>query len=80
MRRARTGIRATCRTDPANSDYPYSGCAGDQFWILTSRVDDGSFYPDYTGYHITWNADPTNPSRTTTVILAAHAKAMAASS
>ncbi|MFI0899008.1 cellulase family glycosylhydrolase [Streptomyces sp. NPDC020983] len=39
------------------------GGAGDQFWILTSRVDDGSFYPDYDGYRITWNADPGNPAR-----------------
>lgn len=28
------------------------GGAGDQFWILTSRVDGGSFYPDYDGLRL----------------------------
>jgi mannan endo-1,4-beta-mannosidase len=40
-------------------------------------VDDGSYYPDYDGFRITWNADPSNPSASTTALLAAHAKAMA---
>jgi mannan endo-1,4-beta-mannosidase len=47
--------------------------AGDQFWLLTSRVDDGSFYPDYDGYRITWNADPANPSNGAAQLLRAHA-------
>ena len=34
------------------------GGAGDQFWLLTSRVDDGSFYPDYDGYRIIWDNEP----------------------
>ena len=51
--------------------------AGDQFWLLTSRVDDGSFYPDYDGYRVVWDNDPSNPSNSTAQLLAAHAKAMA---
>lgn len=54
------------------------GGAGDQFWILTSRVDDGSFYPDYDGYRVVWNADAGNPTRESAALFAAHAKAMAA--
>ncbi|WP_295694276.1 cellulase family glycosylhydrolase [Lapillicoccus sp.] len=49
---------------------------GDQFWLLTSRVDDGSFYPDYDGYRIMWRADDTNPSRTTATLLSQHAARM----
>ena len=56
------------------------GGAGDQFWILTSRVDDGSFYPDYDGHRIMWNNDPANPTRTAAQIFSAHAKAMTAGS
>ncbi|GAA5023833.1 glycoside hydrolase 5 family protein [Kitasatospora paranensis] len=55
-----------------------AGGAGDQFWLLTSRVDDGSFYPDYDGHRIMWNNDPANPGRTTAQLFAAHARAMAA--
>jgi mannan endo-1,4-beta-mannosidase len=51
--------------------------AGDQFWLLTSRVDDGSFYPDYDGYRIQWFNDPGNPTAATATMLSAHAKAMA---
>ncbi|MFC9331255.1 cellulase family glycosylhydrolase [Kitasatospora sp. NPDC057015] len=54
------------------------GGAGDQFWILTSRVDDGSFYPDYDGHRIMWNNDPSNPSRAAAQLFSAHAKAMTA--
>ncbi|MFD5464593.1 cellulase family glycosylhydrolase [Kitasatospora sp. NPDC127059] len=54
------------------------GGAGDQFWLLTSRVDDGSFYPDYDGHRVMWNNDPANPTRTTAQLFAAHARAMAA--
>jgi mannan endo-1,4-beta-mannosidase len=57
----------------------HGGGAGDQFWILTSRVDDGSFYPDYDGYRVVWNADPANPTHASAALFAAHAKAMAAS-
>ncbi len=52
------------------------GRGSDQFWLLTSRVDDGSFYPDYDGYRIVWRADNTNPTRATAAVLAAHAKTM----
>jgi mannan endo-1,4-beta-mannosidase len=52
------------------------GGGSDQFWLLTSRVDDGSFYPDYDGYRIVWRADDTNPTRETAAALAAHAKTM----
>ncbi|MEU8512834.1 cellulase family glycosylhydrolase [Kitasatospora sp. NPDC048722] len=55
------------------------GGAGDQFWLLTSRVDDGSFYPDYDGHRVMWNNDPANPTRTTAQLFAAHAKAMTSS-
>lgn len=51
--------------------------AGDQFWLLTSRVDDGSFYPDYDGFRIVWDNDPSNSSSSTAKLLSAHAKAMA---
>jgi mannan endo-1,4-beta-mannosidase len=54
------------------------GGAGDQFWLLTSRVDDGSFYPDYDGYRIIWDNDPSNPTNGTVQLLSAHAKSMAA--
>jgi mannan endo-1,4-beta-mannosidase len=47
--------------------------AGDQFWLLTSRVDDGSFYPDYDGYRIVWENDDTNSSNSTAHLLSAHA-------
>ncbi|MFF1873026.1 cellulase family glycosylhydrolase [Kitasatospora herbaricolor] len=56
------------------------GGAGDQFWLLTSRVDDGSFYPDYDGHRIIWNNDPANPARAAAQLFSAHAKAMAATS
>ena len=51
--------------------------AGDQFWLLTSRVDDGSFYPDYDGFRIVWDNDPSNPTNSTAKLLAAHAAVMA---
>jgi mannan endo-1,4-beta-mannosidase len=54
-----------------------SGGAGDQFWLLTSRVDDGSFYPDYDGYRVMWNSDASNPTAALAKLLSAHAKAMA---
>ncbi|WP_328917409.1 MULTISPECIES: glycoside hydrolase 5 family protein [unclassified Streptomyces] len=54
-----------------------NGGAGDQFWLLTSRVDDGSFYPDYDGYRITWNNDPANSTREIAQLFSAHAKSMA---
>lgn len=54
-----------------------SGGAGDQFWLLTSRVDDGSFYPNYDGLRVIWNADPSNTTAALAKLLAAHAKAMA---
>jgi mannan endo-1,4-beta-mannosidase len=57
-----------------------SGGAGDQFWLLTSRVDDGSFYPDYDGYRIRWDNDAANPVNAAAKLLSAHAKAMAAAS
>jgi mannan endo-1,4-beta-mannosidase len=55
-----------------------NGGAGDQFWLLTSRVDDGSFYPDYDGLRVYWFNDATNPTNSTAHLLAAHAAAMAA--
>lgn len=51
--------------------------AGSQFWLLTSRVDDGSFYPDYDGFRITWNNEDANPTRSTARVLSEHAAAMA---
>jgi mannan endo-1,4-beta-mannosidase len=54
------------------------GGAGDQFWLLTSRVDDGSFYPNYDGYRIIWDNEPSNDTNSTAHLLSAHAKAMAA--
>jgi len=56
-----------------------NGGAGDQFWLLTSRVDDGSFYPNYDGYRITWDNEAGNASNSTAQLLSAHAKAMASS-
>ncbi|MGW4897281.1 glycoside hydrolase 5 family protein [Kitasatospora sp. NPDC004240] len=53
------------------------GGAGDQFWLLTSRVDDGSFYPDYDGHRVMWNDDDANPTRAAARLFSAHAKAMA---
>ena len=52
--------------------------AGDQFWLLTSRVDDGSFYPDYDGFRVIWDNDPANPTNALAQLLSAHARAMAA--
>ena len=57
-----------------------NGGAGDQFWLLTSRVDDGSFYPDYDGYRIIWDNDPSNTTNAAAQLLSAHAKAMTAAS
>lgn len=57
-----------------------NGGAGDQFWLLTSRVDDGSWYPDYDGFRIIWDNDPSNPTNAAAQLLSAHAKAMAAAS
>lgn len=57
-----------------------SGGAGDQFWLLTSRVDDGSFYPDYDGYRIVWENDPGNTTNNAAQLLSAHAQAMTAAS
>ncbi len=54
-----------------------AGGAGDRFWLLTSRVDDGSFYPDYDGFRIIWANDAGNPTNVTAQLLSAHAKAMA---
>jgi mannan endo-1,4-beta-mannosidase len=56
------------------------GGAGDQFWLLTSRVDDGSWYPDYDGFRIIWDNDPGNQTNATAQLLSAHAKAMASTS
>jgi mannan endo-1,4-beta-mannosidase len=53
------------------------GGAGDQFWLLTSRVDDGSFYPDYDGYRIIWDNEPGNSTNAAAQLLSAHARAMA---
>lgn len=50
--------------------------AGDQFWLLTSRVDDGSYYLDYDGYRIIWRNDDTNTTNDAAQLLAAHAKKM----
>jgi mannan endo-1,4-beta-mannosidase len=57
-----------------------NGGAGDQFWLLTSRIDDGSFYPDYDGYRIIWDNDPSNSTNAAAQLLSAHAKAMTAAS
>lgn len=54
--------------------------AGSQFWLLTSRVEDGSFYPDYDGYRITWDNNSANPTRSTALILRDHAATMRAAS
>ncbi|HEV2347838.1 MAG TPA: hypothetical protein VGS97_27365 [Actinocrinis sp.] len=54
-----------------------SGGAGDQFWLLTSRADAGSFYPDHDGYRVMWNADVSNLAASLAKLLSAHAKAMA---
>lgn len=43
--------------------------AGDQFWILTGSQDDGTLYPDYDGFRVTY------PSPTATV-LSDHARAL----
>jgi mannan endo-1,4-beta-mannosidase len=56
-----------------------NGGAGDQFWLLTSRVDDGSFYPDFDGYRIIWDNDPSNATNAAAQLLSAHARAMTAS-
>jgi mannan endo-1,4-beta-mannosidase len=53
-----------------------NGGAGDQFWLLTSRIDDGSFYPNFDGYRITWDNEASNTSNSTAQLLSAHAKAM----
>jgi mannan endo-1,4-beta-mannosidase len=57
-----------------------NGGAGDQFWLLTARVDDGSFYPNYDGYRIIWDNDPSNTTNAAAHLLSAHAKAMTAAS
>ncbi len=79
---AAKGIPDTAARDAAYTAWTRAvldgGGAGDQFWLLTSRVDDGSYYPDYDGFRITWNNDPANPGRSTTALLSAHARAMAA--
>ncbi|MEV4561568.1 hypothetical protein AB0K51_31935 [Kitasatospora sp. NPDC049285] len=56
------------------------GAAGDQFWLLTSRVDDGSFYADHDGHRIVWNDGPADPPRTAARLFVDHARAMAGSS
>jgi mannan endo-1,4-beta-mannosidase len=50
--------------------------AGDQFWLLTSRIDDGSYYPDYDGYRIIWRNDDTNPTNEAAHLFASHAATM----
>jgi mannan endo-1,4-beta-mannosidase len=50
--------------------------AADQFWLLTSRVDDGSYYPDYDGYRIIWRNDDSNATNDAAHLLAAHAQRM----
>jgi mannan endo-1,4-beta-mannosidase len=50
-----------------------SGGNGDQFWILTGLQDDGTLYPNYDGFRVTY------PSSTASV-LAAHAAQMNAKS
>ena len=49
------------------------GGNGDQFWILTGLQDDGTLYPNYDGYRVTY------PSSTASVI-SAHAAKMKAKS
>ena len=48
----------------------HNGGNGDQFWLLTSRQDDGTLYPNYDGYRVVY------PS-STAALLAEHAKRMA---
>jgi len=78
---ASTGVADTAGRDAGYSAWTGAiqsqGGAGDQFWLLTSRVDDGSFYPDYDGYRIVWDNDASNPSNSTARLLAVHAAAMA---
>jgi mannan endo-1,4-beta-mannosidase len=52
--------------------------AGDQFWLLTSRIDDGSFYADFDGYRVIWENDPSNTTNALAQQLKAHAVRMAA--
>lgn len=54
-----------------------AGVGSDQFWLLTSRVEDGSFYPDYDGYRVIWRNDSDNPGNSTAHLLSDHAKRMA---
>ncbi len=49
------------------------GGNGDQFWILTGLQDDGTLYPNYDGFRVTY------PSSTASVI-SAHAAQMKAKS
>lgn len=49
---------------------------GDHFWLLTSRVDDGSYYPDFDGYRVYWANDAANPTNSTAQMLSAHAHRM----
>lgn len=51
------------------------GGAADMFWLLTSRIDDGSFYKDYDTFRIIWY--PGNASYPTAQIGSEHAKIMA---
>jgi mannan endo-1,4-beta-mannosidase len=44
-----------------NQVYQLNG-NGDQFWILTGLQDDGTLYPNYDGFRVTY------PSSTATVI------------
>jgi mannan endo-1,4-beta-mannosidase len=77
---ADTGVPDVARRDAGYAAWTNAvldnGGAGDQFWLLTSRVDDGSFYPDYDGYRVYWYNDPGNPSNSTAHLLSAHAKAI----
>ena len=75
---ARRGGQA-CAATRGDHRSPGRGGAGDQFWLLTARVD-GSFYPDYDGYRIIWDNDPSNATNAAAQMLSAHAKAMTAAS
>lgn len=52
------------------------GGAGDQFWLLASRVGNGSYYPDYDGFTMVWDNRVSNKTNGAAHVLSAHAKQM----
>ena len=81
MHRASQGVPDEAARDAGYQTWIDAACdnggAGDQFWLLTSRIDDSSYYPVHDGYRVVWDNDPPNTTNALAHLPSAHAREMA---